>query len=143
MMVRSERLVMATPTSFTLEEANGRIILMSKIANDIEKTWKSVQEHDKFLRLTQANIEVKCMQHEERLKNYLNNEINTLNVYIHEMESLGVEILRFSKVIVAFPTIYNNGPLHLIWMNGESCVTGYKYPNKSLETTIPIKYKKK
>ncbi|MCK5610152.1 DUF2203 family protein [Candidatus Pacearchaeota archaeon] len=139
--VQNERFSMAEPVVFTIQEANKRVVLMSRIADDIEKTWSNIHETDRLLKLTQANPNPKLSQKEEEHKSTLNEQVNKLNRFVNEMEVLGVRVLTFNLVIVAFSAKHKSGrPMELIWKNGDVRVTGWKWPHNNLDAIGPIKY---
>ncbi len=95
---------------FTQEEANKSLVLVSKIANDIEN--KSQQ-----LQLIKSKLLID--QEDQQLLEEVQNLGNQIIHHAHELEDIGAQILNIAPLIIGFPQIKGDEVSFLTWSLGQ------------------------
>lgn len=131
----------ATPTptgrKFTVEQANAMLPLLKRIAKDVHETWKRIS-HNKHL---VDRAEKLGLAQDEALLETVKRDIDRINQYIREIESLGGSVDRFNRCRVLLPTTHRERVVYLVWELGEDRFGHWRDQFAHTESLQPIIYK--
>lgn len=96
---------------FTIEEANKSLVLVSKIANDIEIKSQELQ-----LLKSKLLIDAEDTSLQEKAQTIGNQIIH----HAHELEDIGAQILNIAPLIIGFPQINDDEIGFLTWSLGQN-----------------------
>jgi hypothetical protein len=120
--------------SFTLDEANRALALVSRVVRDIVNTNGCVAQ-------LQAKLEGAKAKEAKGVQGQLDAAVDRLQEYVDELGAIGVELKDFDMGLVDFPGRHQGRDVYLCWKLGEDKVghwhelhTGYtgRQPVRSL-----------
>jgi len=112
---------------FTIEEANQRLPLISKIVNDIVLLYADIHQRRERL----VSVRQKSMSHDSSHNNMYGDElveierdietdIQHYQGYVEELRALDVELKDPEKGLVDFRSLFDGREVYLCWQLGES-----------------------
>lgn len=109
--------------TFTVEQANRTLPLVSQIVRDIVTQYARWQEKMREFEVRTANAR---MERPDPAADALQHEVEALaeeiDGYIRELQELGVEFKGFDPGLVDFPGELGGRPVYLCWRLGEEAV---------------------
>lgn len=109
--------------SFTVEDANRTLPLVSRIVQDIVTQYAKWQERvDEFAIMTAGARAEKPDPRAEALQREVQSLAAEIEGYVKELERLGIEFKGFDTGLVDFPGEIDGRPVYLCWQLGESSV---------------------
>ncbi|MEM7263179.1 MAG: DUF2203 family protein [Planctomycetota bacterium] len=121
-----------TPASLTLEEIEGRLPLVRRIASDLVQTWRHV---------LQTRLELEAMQRDAAdqdadaihdLAAELDRSVRRVQGYLAEVEQLGGCFQEYRRGVVTFPMQFDGRTVLACWMSGEDRVLGWHEKNETI-----------
>lgn len=111
---------------FSVEQANGSLILVRRIVSDIVSEYQKVLDQQEIL-------EVHQRQHEDDSAHQTQAAIvalvERLQAYADELVDIGVEMKDWAAGVIDFPCQVGNSQVQLCWQHGESGITHW-HPNE-------------
>ncbi|MFN2397285.1 MAG: DUF2203 domain-containing protein [Gemmatimonadaceae bacterium] len=109
--------------SFTVEDANRTLPLVSRIVQDIVSQYAKWQVRvDEFAMMTAGARAEKPDPRAETLQLEVQSLAAEIEGYVKELERLGIEFKGFDTGLVDFPGEIEGRPVYLCWQLGESSV---------------------
>src|ERR1700754_3802209 len=105
---------------FTLAEALRALPLIKRIASDVQSTQaQRLRLHGELSEgLSQLSAAV-----QDRLQRDFDRATDRLEMYIEELNKIGVELKDPSRALLDFPCIYEGREVHLCWKADEESIT--------------------
>ena len=124
---------------FTVEQANRTLPLVSRIVEDIVRTyavWQDkVREFEVLSATVRADVPNASAEALQREAGLLAEEIDR---YIAEIDGLGVEFKGFDLGLVDFPGEIDGRPVYLCWRLGEPAVQFWHDRETGYESRQPL-----
>ena len=117
---------MKTTGSFSIEQANKMLPLVSAIVNDVVQHFGELCERQDRLAMIRQNGSGSTDPYREEMEevdSQLRSDLDQLQSYLDELQELGVEFKDFSLGLVDFPTEINGEKAYLCWKLGEPTVS--------------------
>ncbi|MFN0057572.1 MAG: DUF2203 family protein [Planctomycetota bacterium] len=111
-------------TKMTLEEANRRIPLLSRIVQDAMTARENAEiKHRVMAELTAPQANAAVVTHIDRLADQLERWLHRMESCSREVEDLGGSLHDIERGEVRFPGVVNELPVQLSWRFGETRFT--------------------
>ena len=108
---------------FTVEEANQALPYVSRIAQDIQGSYREAAKLQERLDHDAPPDDV------EQIRGDYEQAIGRLNRYVEELHEVGVELKDYEAGLVDFPSLHEGREVCLCWRTGEAKIQAWHEPH--------------
>lgn len=124
--------------SFTVEQANRMLPLVSRIVADIVREYERWQERVREFELASSGDVLLSSERAEALQRAVQESALEIDSFLAELRQLGVEFRGFDLGLVDFPGEIDGRPVCLCWHLGEPEIRYWHEPDAGFAGRRPL-----